>query len=313
MKKLFVMSAAFFLLFGIASHAGAAGEFTALAPIPGLTENVGIVNSDSLANFFNNLYKYLIGLAAILAIVEIIWGGLEIATQDSISKQGSGRNRIKQALIGLALVLSPVLVFSIINPRILNLSLGLPPINVRPAGANTPAGSDNPAAPTVGCTTSGSSYLVKVTCAPQGDQDAEVLAMNYSCPNGLELRIPEIGDSGVCTRSESGGRCLSAEIYCAGRTTELTYYILYNWQADDSPSDPVIPADRSSESEFINGCRNDGGVVEKETTLRSRTFLAAQGHRFSENCPENVGIEFNPRETPNLVCIKKTVSCNPPN
>ena len=53
----------------------------------------------------------------------IIWGGLEISTQDSISKQGAGRERITQAIYGLILVLSPVLVFSIINPRILNLSV----------------------------------------------------------------------------------------------------------------------------------------------------------------------------------------------
>lgn len=105
--------------------------FTALAPIPGLTDTAvtSAVNAGSLADFFNNLYKYLIGLAAVLAIIEIIWGGLEISTKDSVSKQSDGKERITQALLGLVLVLAPVLVFSIINPSILNLSLNLPKLN----------------------------------------------------------------------------------------------------------------------------------------------------------------------------------------
>jgi hypothetical protein len=111
--------------------------FTALAPISGLTDQsvTSVVNSNSLATFFNNLYKYLIGLAAILAVIEIIWGGLEISTKDSISKQSDGKNRIRQAIWGLVLILSPVIVFSIINPSILNLSLNLPPLDTK---ANIP-------------------------------------------------------------------------------------------------------------------------------------------------------------------------------
>src|SRR3989344_2572631 len=67
--------------------------FTALAPISGLTDaaNTSAVNSTSLANFFNNLYKYVIGIAAILAVIMIIWGGLEYSTQDSVSKKSDGK------------------------------------------------------------------------------------------------------------------------------------------------------------------------------------------------------------------------------
>lgn len=119
-----------FSFLGLAPHAfAAAGDFVALAPIPGLTQGV-VANSAGLASFFNNLYKYLIGLAAVLAVIMIIWGGLEISTKDSVSKKQNGRERITQAILGLVLVLSPVLVFSIINPSILNLSIGLGRLNV---------------------------------------------------------------------------------------------------------------------------------------------------------------------------------------
>ncbi len=106
--------------------------FVPLAPVPGLTQGV-VANSAGTASFLNNLYLYLIGIAAVLAVVEIIWGGLQIATQDSVSKKGEGKKRIWQALMGLALVLSPALVFGIINPAILNMSISMGPLNVQNA------------------------------------------------------------------------------------------------------------------------------------------------------------------------------------
>ena len=108
--------------------------FTALAPIPGLTDvsPTSVVNADSLASFFNNLYKYLIGVAAVLAVIMITWGGLEIAfNRDDVSKITDSKGKIYNALYGLILVLSPALVFGIINPSILNLSLNLPELDTK--------------------------------------------------------------------------------------------------------------------------------------------------------------------------------------
>lgn len=127
-------------LLGFAHHALAQG-FTALAPIPGLTDisPTSVVNSDTLVNFFNNLYKYLIGLAATLAVIQIIWAGLDIAYfhKDSVSEITNDKGKIYNAIFGLILVLSPVLVFTVINPSILNLNLDLPPLNL-----NVPAVTD---------------------------------------------------------------------------------------------------------------------------------------------------------------------------
>ena len=123
------------VFFGLAPHVFAQG-FVPLTNIPGLTSGA-VADTTGLANFLNNLYKYLIGLAAILAVIEIIWGGLEISTQDSVSKKSDGKERITQAILGLILVLSPVLVFSIINPSILNLSLNLPELKTM---SGTPIG-----------------------------------------------------------------------------------------------------------------------------------------------------------------------------
>lgn len=129
MKKTFLLSV-FFLLLVFVPHALAQTGFVPLAEIPGLTDpgTASGVSSGSFALFFNNLYKFLVGLAIALAIIEIIWGGIEYSTTDSIGNKEAGKKRIRNAILGLVLILSPVLVFSIINPNILNLSVTLTPI-----------------------------------------------------------------------------------------------------------------------------------------------------------------------------------------
>lgn len=140
MKKTLLLSS-FFLLLVFVPHTLADTGFVPLAPIPGLTDT-GLIDTasgvgpGSFAFFFNNLYKFMLGLAIALAIIEIIWGGLEISTQDSVSKKSDGKQRIYNAIYGLILILSPVLVFSIINPCILNLSIALTPIGAPPAAGN---------------------------------------------------------------------------------------------------------------------------------------------------------------------------------
>lgn len=165
MKKVFLLS--FLAFVGFAPHVLAQG-FVPIAPIPGLTQGV-VANSAGLADFFNNLYKYLIGLAATLAVIQIIWAGLDIAFwhKDAVSAITEDKGKIYNALFGLVLVLSPVLVFSIINPSILNLSLDLPEIKLLTpvagtSGTGTPPPPQDPAlaaALAAGC--------VLVTATPQ--------------------------------------------------------------------------------------------------------------------------------------------------
>lgn len=151
-RRLIILSFAFFLACTIGApvvrvHAqtapcDASAKFCPLAPIPGLTDasKTSVVNSDTLANFLNNLYKYLIGVAATAAVIMIIWGGIDISTTDSIGNQSAGKQRIRNAIGGLILVLMPVVVFSVINPSILNLSLNLPALDTKSGKVPTTTG-----------------------------------------------------------------------------------------------------------------------------------------------------------------------------
>ncbi len=137
MKKLSLVlsvASAFLLTLSVAHAQG----FVPLVEIPGLITKGMTADQEGLANFLNNLYKYLIGLAAVIAVVEIIWGGLLYSTQDVPGSKTDGKEKIQNALLGLVLVLSPVLVFSIINPSILNLSINLPKLDTRSAAPAQP-------------------------------------------------------------------------------------------------------------------------------------------------------------------------------
>ena len=303
MKKTLILAAVFITGLGFAPHVLAAG-FTALAPITGLTDTTGAVNSQDLANFFNNLYKYLVGLAGILAVIEIIWGGLEISTKDSVSKKSDGRERIIQALLGLVLVLSPYLVFYIINPSILNLSLNLPPINLAIPGV-----VDTKPPITGGCTPTPNSspYLETAVCTNL------TFATDYSCKQTmLQLYTP------ACTLIDANNICQQTpyKVYCTGKTLTLTYYQPYSTGGSRVlvGSLVVIPSDQAAETEFKNGCAGAGGVFTSELTASAK-FLTLGGNiapSLFTSCSGYQGITYDPTKYGGVVCLGQNLSCNAP-
>ncbi|KND50101.1 MAG: hypothetical protein AB203_03890 [Parcubacteria bacterium C7867-008] len=125
MKRTTLISASYFLLsavlISVPSLVFADDSFVPLTSLPGIQDVVG---SPTLPAFINNIYKFLIGGAAILAVIEISRAGFSIMnSSDSISANKKAKARISNAIIGLVLVLSPYIVFSIINPKILDISL----------------------------------------------------------------------------------------------------------------------------------------------------------------------------------------------
>ncbi|HQT82804.1 MAG TPA: pilin, partial [Candidatus Paceibacterota bacterium] len=235
--------------------------FTALAPIPGLTDqsSTAVVNSTTLANFFNNLYKYLIGFAATLAVIMIIWGGLEISTKDSVSKQTDGKERIYNAIFGLVLVLSPVLVFSIINPAILNLSLDLPALHTSPStgttsgSANGTAASQTPTTDTAsGCSVIGTAGIFKTASCP-----TQTAVTSFNCnDSSLSQIIPSCKSS----LDPITHACLDKTItvYCAGGTSPAFAYYIYSGETTSATT--ITPRDQAAANQFTATCTADGGV-----------------------------------------------------
>jgi len=108
------------LAFGQTSNTNTA--FVPLTNIPALTD---LGAGFSLETFLNGLFRIAIGAAAVIAVLQIMRAGIMYMASDSgFAEKKEAKNLIGLAIGGLVLVLSPVIVFSIINPEILSLKIG---------------------------------------------------------------------------------------------------------------------------------------------------------------------------------------------
>lgn len=86
----------------------------------------------SLGNYLSLLFKTLIGLAGALSVLNIVIGGFEYILSEVPGVKTSGKERIRNSLIGLILALAAWLILYTINPDLVNLSLKLEPIKQTP-------------------------------------------------------------------------------------------------------------------------------------------------------------------------------------
>ena len=279
-----------------AVNAGNYTGFVPLAPIPGLTDAQSNPTTSTLAVFFNNLYKYLIGIASALAVIMVIWGGIEIATQDSVAKQGQGRRRIQQALFGLILVLSPAFVFGIVNSSILNLSVNIPALDTATVSTSTPSFSTNggnTASTTdasTGCTVSGT-LLQKASCSTQ----AAAQAFASKCSG--------TGDVQACQAAYASGACADKTYFAICSVSKgpyefvdvsqsgWTFQGVVNGIVGYSKYEPVAksasdPTNGTDVLQFASNCTSDGGAVCLSDSVLSGTctYTSALSTSQSNSC-----------------------------
>lgn len=139
------------------------GSFVPLTSLPGIEDFAG---QSSLPNLLNAIYRISIGAAAVIAVLQIMRAGVLYMGGDSVTEKREAKNLLGMSIGGLLLVLSPVIVFSIINPSILSLNIGLDRIQLNSAGSG---GSQNP--PNSGQPSSGSN---------QNGQPAAGSCLSYS-------------------------------------------------------------------------------------------------------------------------------------
>ncbi len=171
------------------------GNFVPLTNLPIFNDSSIVTNAQGLSAFFNALYKYCIGIAATLAVLQIMRAGIMYMGGDSVTETKDARRLIGTAIAGLVLILSPVVVFSIINPKILSLNLGTDLSNLKsdPAVSGSASASTGPQAAVTAssaqdCTSkggtvigdaSGSSVTCQVPASSQAAQDS-LACTNYT-------------------------------------------------------------------------------------------------------------------------------------
>lgn len=85
-----------------------------------ILEKGGNLEISFLAEYIHGVYKYLIGISVTLAVVFLMVGGLQWSLGGASSAQISkAKERIKNALSGLVLLLSVVLILEIVNPQLI--------------------------------------------------------------------------------------------------------------------------------------------------------------------------------------------------
>jgi hypothetical protein len=82
---------------------------------------------DRIGECVNQVYKWSLGAAGILALLMIVFGGYQVMTAGGNAQRAtSGRSFIYSSLIGLAILLGAFLLINTINPDLTQLKIETP-------------------------------------------------------------------------------------------------------------------------------------------------------------------------------------------
>jgi amino acid transporter len=101
-----------------------------LTSIPGVENQSVDTSGAGLSNYLNSLYKLGVAAAAGLAVIMVIWGGVEYITAVAGEGKSGGKERITSAILGLLLALGSYIILNTINPDLLSLKFTLPDAQV---------------------------------------------------------------------------------------------------------------------------------------------------------------------------------------
>ena len=150
-KKIFVICFSFFLsffLFTLFVHAAdtqvANAKYVPLAPIY-TPDNVQVGAQGDIGSYFSEMYQLGVGIATALAVLMVIWGGVEYVTTDAIGGKEEGKQKVQNAILGLLLALGSYLILQTINPKLLETNLTIDKIDTAGITVKTgalPSGAD---------------------------------------------------------------------------------------------------------------------------------------------------------------------------
>jgi hypothetical protein len=160
-----------------------------LAPISGLT----VIRNADLPNYFNLIYKIGIGLAAVLALIMLFFGGIQYMSTDALSGKEDGKKKMSNAILGLILALGSYAILNTINPKLLNFTFGIDSVSI----SINPDEIDNaiPSTPENG-------LYCPLQNNGQGYTDGSVWDQNLTADSALRSQL--MGQNSI---SVSGGGC----------------------------------------------------------------------------------------------------------
>ena len=88
-----------------------------------ILKTIDVGGENALGKYLNVIIKLAIGLAAVLAVVLIVMGGIQYMTTELVSGKEDGKRRITNAVLGLLVALGAWLILFTINPDLLKTEL----------------------------------------------------------------------------------------------------------------------------------------------------------------------------------------------
>ena len=112
------------------SSASTDTTYEPLSPLPGLEGVYDTTGDCPLGKYLTIMINLILGIAAVLAMVMIVSGGIQYMGSELISSKEAGKDQIKNAILGLLLALGAYLILNTINPSLLKICLNeIPKIN----------------------------------------------------------------------------------------------------------------------------------------------------------------------------------------
>ncbi len=94
------------------------GESGLIQPAGVSTVTEDYVETTFIADYVTAMYRYLISISTIIAIIMIMIGGLQYVLAAGSGDVGKAKTRIKNAIIGLVLLLSVYTILYLVNPQL---------------------------------------------------------------------------------------------------------------------------------------------------------------------------------------------------
>jgi hypothetical protein len=241
---------------------------TAFVPLTNLPGISGVSGSPDITSLLNNIYRICIGAAAVIAVFQIMRAGVMFMfNKGSISENQEAKQLVQMSILGLILVLSPVIVFGIINPKILELNFGVDQLKTDfTGGVNGSAPSTTP-----GAGTNDGAVVAPPSVIPATG------AVNSACPviaDNQVLTEPNLNQKEVCCGYQSNDM-VSCSVKQSNNSsvTEFTRYcgceikvasIEYTdvWDTTNTPVrlGPLV-GDKARVDAYTSGCAKAGGNI----------------------------------------------------
>lgn len=122
-KKILILISSFVLYFCFFNVTLAATEYTLLEKLPVIGGSVS-----GFGPYLIGMFKLLIGLAIVLAVLQLAIGGFEYLTTEAFTGKSDARKKIIDAIFGLILILSSYLILKTVNPDLVDQELIIPPV-----------------------------------------------------------------------------------------------------------------------------------------------------------------------------------------